>query len=68
MTSQVMIEDSLVEEARKIGRHDTTEDAVRCALREYIARHKRLRIVELFGTIEYDDDYDYKAVRRKDQP
>jgi hypothetical protein len=26
---------------------------------------RRMKITELFGTIEYYDDYDYKKLRRK---
>jgi hypothetical protein len=35
------------------------------ALREYIQRRQRLQAVELFGTIDFDPSYDYKAERRK---
>ena len=58
MNVPLLIDDKLVEEARQSGHHATPEEAVRQALEEYIRRHKRLRIVELFGTVEYDDDYD----------
>lgn len=30
-------------------------------------RRKQLKILELFGTIEYDDDYDYKQQRQNAQ-
>ncbi len=32
--------------------------------RQELAR-TQMRIIELFGTIDYDPDYDYKALRRK---
>jgi hypothetical protein len=35
------------------------------ALQEYVQRRKQLKIIELFGTIEYEDDYDYKQQRHK---
>ena len=65
MTVALNLDESLVEEARHVGRHATAEDAVSQALTEYVSRHKRLRIVELFGTVEYDDDFDYKAARAR---
>jgi len=34
-------------------------------LRKYVRHHKQLRILELFGTVDFDPDYDYKAERRK---
>jgi len=34
------------------------------ALREYIQRRKQLRVLDLFGTIDYEEDYDYKQQRK----
>ena len=36
------------------------------ALEEYIRRRKQKGILDLFGTIEYDEDYDYKEQRKRD--
>lgn len=33
------------------------------ALREYVKRRKQLRIIDYFGRIDYDDDFDYKLQR-----
>ncbi|MBC7815600.1 MAG: type II toxin-antitoxin system VapB family antitoxin [Planctomycetaceae bacterium] len=63
MNAPLLVDEKLVEETRQAGHHGTSEEAVRQALEEYVRRHKRLRIVELFGTIEYDESYDYKAER-----
>ena len=30
-----------------------------------IGRHKQMEIIKLFGTIDYDPKYDYKAERRR---
>ena len=57
-----------LEEARRSCGHSTADAAVSQALAEYVRRHKRQRIVELFGTIEYDDDFDYKAAQSRKQP
>ena len=35
------------------------------ALTEYIAQRKRLRVLRLFGTIDFDPSWDYKAERRR---
>ncbi len=61
----VTVDDKLVEDARKLGKHDTDEEAVAAALEEYIRRCGQLKILELEGTIDYDPDYDYKAERGK---
>jgi|GEM_PF-5541798 len=34
-------------------------------LKEYIQYRKQLQIIKLFGTIDYDEDYDYKKQRQK---
>ena len=34
------------------------------ALDEYIGRREQLKILELFGKIEYDENYDYKRERK----
>ncbi len=66
MPTNLAIDDRLIEEARRIGHHATKKEAVTAALDEYIRRHKQLEILELFGTIEYREDYDHKAARRRD--
>jgi hypothetical protein len=39
------------------------EVLVEVALRDYIDQYKRLKVIELFGTIDYDEDYEYKEQR-----
>jgi hypothetical protein len=58
------LNDSVIEEAKELGGHATKKAAVSAALDEYVARRKQGRIVELFGTIDYDPGYDYKELRR----
>jgi hypothetical protein len=36
------------------------------ALKEYIQRRKQLKILDLFGQIDYDPDHDYKEQRRRE--
>lgn len=63
MPTNLAIDDALIDEAKQIGQHKTKKDAVTAALKEYIAHRKRMGIVELFGTIDYYPDYDYKRAR-----
>jgi len=65
MATNLAIDDRLIEEARRTGRHKTKKEAVTAALDEYIKRRKQLGILELAGTIAYDPKYDYKAGRRR---
>jgi hypothetical protein len=65
MATNLAIDDHLILNAQKIGRHKTKKAAVTEALKEYIQRRKQLEIIELFGKIDYDEDYDYKANRMR---
>jgi hypothetical protein len=49
----VLNEDSLIEEARRIGHHKTKKEAV------------RLEILASFGTVDFDPKYDYKSERQR---
>jgi Uma2 family endonuclease len=55
----------LIEEARTLGGHKTKKETITAALTEYVQRRRQTGIVKLFGTIDYDPAYDYKAARRR---
>ncbi len=57
------IDERLIEEAKKIGKHRTKKSAVTEALKEYIQRRKQIEILNIFNSIEYDPNYDYKKQR-----
>ena len=65
MPTNLALDDRMIEEARRIGGHKTKKEAVTAALEEYIKYRKRLRLLDLAGTIDYDPNYDYKAERRR---
>lgn len=65
MPINVAVDEKLIEDARKLGKHETDDEAVAAALKDYVRRCGQLKILELFGTIDYDPDYDYKALRGK---
>jgi len=65
MTTNLQIDNHLIEEALELGEQRTKRAVVEEALREYVQRRKQLKILELFGTIEYDDNYDYKSQRQR---
>jgi Arc/MetJ family transcription regulator len=65
MATNLAIDDKLIEEARRIGSHKTKKEAVTTALEQYIQRHKQLQILDDFGTVDFDPEYDYKAERRR---
>jgi hypothetical protein len=67
MATNLAIDDRLIDEARRIGNHKTKKEAVTAALDEYIRWRKQLEILDLFGTIDFDPEYDYKKMRMLDR-
>lgn len=63
MPTNLALDDSLLKEAQKIGQHKTKKAVVTEALQEYIERRKQQKIIQLFGSIDYDEDFDYKKQR-----
>ncbi len=65
MATNLAIDDRLLEQARIAGGHRTKKATVTEALEEYIQRRKQAKIVRLFGTIDFDENYDHKVQRRR---
>ncbi|MBK6519835.1 MAG: type II toxin-antitoxin system VapB family antitoxin [Polyangiaceae bacterium] len=65
MATNLAIDDRLLNEALKVGGHRTKKATVTEALEEYVRRRRQRKIVELFGTIEFDPTYDAKVQGRR---
>jgi len=65
VATNLAIDDRLIDEARRIGKKATKKAVVTEALQEYIQRRRQLQVLELFGTIDIDPAYDYKAQRQR---
>ena len=63
MATNLAIDDWLIEEAKLVGKHRTKKGAVTEALLEYIQRRKQSEILQIFHSIDYDQDYHYKKQR-----
>lgn len=63
MPTNLALDDALIEEAKRIGKHRTKKEAVTRALREYVQRRRQLEILDLVGEIPFDKSYDYKVLR-----
>lgn len=63
MATNLAIDPALLERAQAVGGEATKKATVTRALEEYVAKRERAKIVNLFGTLEWDDSYDYKADR-----
>jgi Arc/MetJ family transcription regulator len=65
MPTNLAIDDLLIEEARKVGNHRTKKEAVTAALDEYIRHRKQQGILEMFGKVDFDKNYDHKSERNR---
>jgi hypothetical protein len=59
MSAKLAIDGHLIAEAQRLGNHRTK------ALREYVQRRKQLEVIDLFGMIDFDEDYDYGLARKQ---
>ena len=65
MATNLQLDDRLIAEAAKLGRHRTKKEAVTQALTDYIRHLRQERILDLFGGVDFDPAYDYKRQRAK---
>ena len=65
MATKLTIDDRLLNEAQQIGGHRTKTAAVTAALEEYVQRRKQSKVLELFGRVPFDANYDYKKQRSR---
>ena len=66
MATNLSIDPDLIERALEVSGERTKKAAVTKALEEFIARRRQKRLLDLFGTLEWDPAYDYKADRERD--
>ena len=65
MATNLAIDPALLRRALEVGGEQTKEAAVTTALREYVARREQRRLLDLFGKIEWDEDFDHKRERSR---
>jgi hypothetical protein len=65
MATNIDIDEALLDEALRVGGHKTKKATVNEALAEYVLHRKQAGVVGMFGTVDIDPKYDYKAQRRK---
>lgn len=65
MATNLALDDKLIEKVVELGKHRSKKDAVTAALKEYIEHREQIKIIDLFGQIEFDKSYDYKAQRER---
>jgi Arc/MetJ family transcription regulator len=65
MATNLAIDETLLEEAKRISGRRTKRETVNEALLEYIQRRRQQEILELFGEVEFHPGYDPKEQRRR---
>ena len=66
MATNLALDPELLERALRVSGEKTKKSAVTRALREFIARREQKGLLDLFGALDWDASYDYKAERARD--
>jgi hypothetical protein len=65
MATNLALNQDLLERAFILSGEATKKAAVTRALQEFIARREQKRAIELFGKLDWDAAFDYKAERTR---
>jgi Arc/MetJ family transcription regulator len=65
MATNLAIDPELIEKALAVSGERTKKAAVTRALREFIARREQKSLLELFGKLQWEETFDYKAARSR---
>lgn len=65
MATNLALDQDLLDRAFRVSGEPTKKAAVTRALQEFIARREQGKIAELFGKLDWDSTYDYKAERAR---
>jgi hypothetical protein len=66
MATNLSIDPDLIDLALKVSGERTKRAAVTRALEEFIARRRQKKLLDLFGKLEWDKSFDYKAQRSRE--
>lgn len=65
MATNLALDDRLLNQAVVVGGLKTKKDTVTLALKEFIQRREAEQVIAAFGTVDFDDRYDYKTERNR---
>ena len=65
MATKLSIDPILIDRALEVSGERNRKAVVTKALLEFIARRQQTRLVELFRSLEWDREYDYKRDRSR---
>ena len=64
MSTNLALDDGLIESAKSPGNDRLKKETVTVALQEDIQRLQQRKAVTAFGNVDYDSKYDYKLHRK----
>ena len=62
--TNIVLDDDLIREAFRYCSVKTKRDLIHLALREFVERKKRMNLLDLEGKVQFEEDYDYKQMRK----
>jgi len=65
MATNLALDPDLLDQVLELSGETTKKAAVTLALKEFIARREQKKVAELFGQLDWDAGYDYKAERSR---
>lgn len=65
MATNLALDPKLLDQVLELSGEQTKKAAVTLALKEFIARREQRKLAELFGKLDWDPSYDYKAERSR---
>jgi len=65
MATNLALDPQLLNQVLELSGETTKKAAVTLALREFVARRKQKKVADLFGKLDWDASFDYKAERSR---
>lgn len=65
MATNLALDPELLEQAFRLSGQPSKKAAVTLALQEFISRRQQRKVIELLGSLDWNDDFDYKAERNR---
>ena len=63
MRTNIILDDTLVEEALKYSGMRTKKEVIHLALKEFVENRKRMNLMDLAGKVEFAKGYNYMKLR-----
>ena len=65
MPTNLALDDKLIQQAVRLGKHKSKKEAVTAALESYVRQRKRAGLRDLVGNVDFHEDFDHRSMRRR---